>query len=46
MKNKNYFEAAIVHAIVEYFVQLEAGPDDPSSVKPKDMAVVTPFTDQ
>ena len=38
MKNRNFYESAIVHAIVENFIG--------SGISRKDMAIVTPFIDQ
>lgn len=50
MKNKNYFEAAIISALLESFlcppnhIPVENEPGE--YIKPKQIAVITPFTEQ
>jgi hypothetical protein len=46
MKNKNYFEAAIVKAIAEHLMLPSLGADPEQFIKPKNAAVVTPYPDQ
>jgi hypothetical protein len=43
MKNKNYFEAAIVKAIVEHLMLPTPGTDPKQFIKPKNAAIITPF---
>ena len=45
MKNKNFFEAAIINAIVEHFVEVQPYVDSSHFLKGKQISVVTPFND-
>jgi hypothetical protein len=46
MKNKNYFEAAIIKAIAEHLMLPSNCADPMQFIKPKNVAVITPFADQ
>ena len=46
MKNRNYFEVAIINAIVENFLEPQPNAEATSVLKAKQITIVTPFNDQ